>query len=112
MTQTYIRAAEARGLSTSQIVARHALPNALIPVIKNLGLMLGAFTSYAMVVEVIFAWPGVGAWLVQGIYQRDYTVIQGGIMTVALLIIFLSILIDVLYTATNPLSRKELYAAN
>lgn len=112
MSQTYIRAAEARGLSTSQIVARHALPNALIPVIKNLGLMLGAFTSYAMVVEVIFAWPGVGAWLVQGIYQRDYTVIQGGIMTVALLIIFLSILIDVLYTATNPLSRKELYAAN
>lgn len=112
MTQTYIRAAEARGLSTTMIVMRHALPNALIPVLKSMGLMLGAFSSYAIVVEVIFSWPGVGAWLVQGIYQRDYTVIQGGIMVVALLIIFLSILIDVLHTATNPLSRKELYATN
>ena len=112
MTQTYVRAAEARGLSTVMIVLRHALPNALIPVLKSMGLMLGAFTSYAIVVEVIFSWPGIGAWLVQGIYQRDYTVIQGGIMVVALLIIFMSILIDVLHTATNPLSRKELYATN
>ncbi|MCL1036692.1 ABC transporter permease [Shewanella corallii] len=112
MTQTYVRAAEARGLSTAMIVLRHALPNALIPVLKSMGLMLGAFTSYAIVVEVIFSWPGVGAWLVQGIYQRDYTVIQSGIMVVALLIIFMSILIDVLHTATNPLSRKELYATN
>ena len=110
MNQTYVRAAEARGLSTSLIVLRYALPNALIPVLKSMGLMLGAFTSYAIVVEVIFSWPGIGAWLVQGIYQRDYTVIQSGIMVVALLIIFMSILIDVLHTATNPLSRKELYA--
>ncbi|MBL4815319.1 MAG: ABC transporter permease subunit, partial [Shewanella sp.] len=89
-----------------------ALPNALIPVLKNLGLMLGTFASYAMVVEVIFSWPGVGAWLVSGIYQRDYTVIQGGVLAVALIIIFLSIMIEVLHTAINPLSRKELYAAN
>ncbi|CAM3900257.1 ABC transporter permease [Shewanella aquimarina] len=112
MEQTYIKAAEARGLHTSIIVLRHALPNAFIPVLKNLGLMLGAFASYAMVVEVIFSWPGVGAWLVSGIYQRDYTVIQGGILAVALIIIFLSILIEVIHTAMNPLSRKELYAAN
>ncbi|ASJ96317.1 ABC transporter permease subunit [Shewanella marisflavi] len=112
MDQTYIKAAEARGLRTSTIVLRHALPNAFVPVLKNLGLMLGAFASYAMVVEVIFSWPGVGAWLVSGIYQRDYTVIQGGILAVALIIIFLSILIEVIHTAMNPLSRKELYAAN
>lgn len=112
MNQTYIRAAEARGLHTSKIVLRHALPNALIPVLKHLGLMLGPFASYAIVVEVIFSWPGVGAWLVSGIYQRDYTVIQGGTLAVALLIIFLSILIEVLHTATNPLSRKEMYASN
>lgn len=112
MNKTFIRAAEARGMHTSTIVLRHALPNALIPVLKHLGLMLGAFASYAIVVEMIFAWPGVGSWLVSGIYQRDYTVIQGGILAVALLIIFLSILIEVLHTATNPLSRKDLYAAN
>ncbi|BCV37124.1 antimicrobial peptide ABC transporter permease SapB [Shewanella chilikensis] len=112
MNQTYIRAAEARGLPTSKIVLRHALPNALIPLLKHLGLMLGPFASYAIVVEVIFSWPGVGSWLVSGIYQRDYTVIQGGTLAVALLIIFLSILIEVLHTATNPLSRKELYASN
>ncbi|WP_076408601.1 ABC transporter permease subunit [Shewanella sp. UCD-KL12] len=112
MEKTYIKAAEARGLHTSRIVLRHALPNALIPVLKNLGLMLGSFASYAMVVEVIFSWPGVGAWLVSGIYQRDYTVIQGGVLAVALIIIFLSIMIEVLHTAINPLSRKELYATN
>lgn len=112
MEETYIKAAEARGLHTSTIVLRHALPNAFIPVLKNLGLMLGAFASYAMVVEVIFSWPGVGAWLVSGIYQRDYTVIQGGILSVALIIIFLSILIEIMHTALNPISRKELYAAN
>ncbi|GIU48685.1 ABC transporter permease [Shewanella algidipiscicola] len=112
MEKTYIKAAEARGLRTYTIVMRHALPNAFIPVLKNLGLMLGAFASYAIVVEVIFSWPGVGAWLVSGIYQRDYTVIQGGILAVALIIIFLSILIEVLHTAINPLSRKELYAAH
>ncbi|MGL4473038.1 MAG: ABC transporter permease subunit, partial [Shewanella sp.] len=112
MQQTYIRAAEARGLHTRQIVMKHALPNALIPVLKNLGIMLGPFASYAIVVEVIFAWPGVGAWLVQGIYQRDYTVIQGGIMAVALLIIFFSIFIDIIHTAANPKSRKEIYASH
>lgn len=112
MNQTFIRAAEARGTHTHRIILRHALPNALIPVLKQLGLMLGSFASYAIVVEVIFSWPGVGSWLVSGIYQRDYTVIQGGILAVALLIIFLSILIEVLHTVFNPLSRKELYAAH
>ncbi|GIU24342.1 ABC transporter permease [Shewanella schlegeliana] len=112
MEQPYIKAAEARGLHTSTIVLRHALPNALIPVLKNMGLMLGTFASYAMIVEVIFSWPGVGSWLVSGIYQRDYTVIQGGVLGVALTIIFLSILIEVIHNAYNPLSRKELYAAN
>ncbi|MGS0679747.1 ABC transporter permease subunit [Shewanella sp. 125m-7] len=112
MDQPYIKAAEARGLHTGTIVLRHALPNALIPVLKNMGLMLGTFASYAMIVEVIFSWPGVGSWLVAGIYQRDYTVIQGGVLGVALIIIFISILIEVLHNAYNPLSRKELYAAN
>ncbi|MGK0408026.1 MAG: cationic peptide transport system permease protein [Shewanella psychromarinicola] len=112
MNKTYIRAAEARGLHTAKILLRHALPNALIPVLKSIGLMLGSFASYGIVVEVIFSWPGVGSWLVSGIYQRDYTVIQAGILSVSLLIIFLSILIDLLHTAINPMSRKELYASN
>ncbi|ABV87992.1 ABC transporter permease [Shewanella pealeana] len=112
MELPYIKAAEARGLHTSTIVLRHALPNALIPVLKNMGLMLGTFATYSMIVEVIFSWPGVGSWLVSGIYQRDYTVIQGGVLGVSLTIIFLSILIEVIHNAYNPLSRKEIYAAN
>ncbi|QSX34907.1 ABC transporter permease [Shewanella avicenniae] len=112
MSQTYIRAAEARGLSNASIVIKHALPNALVPLLKHLGLMLGPFASYAIVVEVIFSWPGVGAWLVSGIYQRDYTVIQAGIFAVALVIIFFSIFIEVLHTAANPLSRKDMYGTN
>ena len=112
MGQTYISAAEARGLTTHKVILRHALPNALLPVIKHLGIMLGTFASYAIIVEVIFSWPGVGSWLVSGIYQRDYTVIQGGILAVALVIVFFSIVIDVLYTASSPLIRKELYASN
>ncbi|GIU54039.1 ABC transporter permease subunit [Shewanella sp. KT0246] len=110
MTQTYIRAAEARGLNTYRILLRHALPNALIPVLKAFGLMLGSFASYGIVVEVIFAWPGVGSWLINGIYQRDYTVIQAGILSVSLLIIFLSIVIELVHTTINPINRKELYA--
>jgi len=110
MNQTYIRAAEARGLHTLKIIIRHALPNAMIPVLKSIGIMLGSFASYGIVVEVIFSWPGVGSWLVSGIYQRDYTVIQAGILSVSLLIIFLSILIEFVHTAINPMSKKELYA--
>ncbi|PMG41305.1 ABC transporter permease subunit [Shewanella sp. 10N.286.52.B9] len=112
MTQTYIRAAEARGLNTYSILMKHALPNALIPVLKAFGLMLGSFASYGIIVEVIFAWPGVGSWLIAGIYQRDYTVIQAGILSVSLLIIFLSIMIDLVHTTINPINRKELYASN
>lgn len=112
MNQSFIQAAEARGLHTSSIVLRHALPNAFIPVLKNLGLMLGSFTGYGILVEMVFAWPGVGFWLVSGIEQRDYTVIQGGILAVSLNIIFLSIMIDIIHTAYNPLSKKEIYASN
>ncbi|QIR14175.1 ABC transporter permease subunit [Shewanella aestuarii] len=112
MNQTYIRAAEARGLHTFKIIIRHALPNAMIPVLKSIGIMLGSFASYGIVVEVIFSWPGVGSWLVSGIYQRDYTVIQAGILSVSLLIIFLSILIEFIHTAINPINKKELYASH
>ena len=112
MNKTYIRAAEARGLHWWKVIWRHALPNALVPVLKQLGVMLGHFASYAILVEVSFAWPGVGYWLVSGVYQRDYTVIQGGVFVVAILIIFLNILIDVIHTSTNPITKKEFYGTN
>ncbi|WP_394132623.1 ABC transporter permease subunit [Shewanella maritima] len=111
MEQSYIRAAEARGLHTAKILLRHALPNALIPVLKSMGLMMGTFASYGIIVEVIFSWPGVGNWLISGIYQRDYTVIQAGILSVSILIISLSILVEFIHAAINPVSRKELYAS-
>lgn len=112
MEQNFIKAAEARGLHTLTIVRRHALPNTLIPIVKNLGLMLGTFASYILIVEMIFSWPGVGSWLVAGIYQRDYTVIQAGALSVSITIVLISILIEILYSLINPVFRKELYGTN
>ncbi|WP_163930385.1 ABC transporter permease [Paraferrimonas sp. SM1919] len=109
MSQNYIRAAKARGLNSLQVVIKHALPNALLPVLRQFGNSLGMIASYAIITEVIFSWPGIGSWLLAAINQRDYTAIQGGVLIVSLFIIVSTILIDIIHTWFNPLSRKELY---
>ncbi|GLS84205.1 ABC transporter permease subunit [Paraferrimonas haliotis] len=112
MKQNYIKAAESRGLTSLQIIVRHALPNAVIPVVRTFGIMLGTIATYSIITEVIFAWPGMGSWLVSAIFQRDYTVIQGGILVTSIFIIFSTITIEVIHHMVNPSSRKEMYGAH
>ncbi|MBY6063159.1 ABC transporter permease [Pseudidiomarina sediminum] len=110
LQQNYIRAARARGLSESRILWLHALPNAMQPVVRQLGLMFSILMSNIIVLEVIFNWPGMGSWLVKSIYERDYPVMQGGLFTIAALILLVNVLVELFHAWRYPQVRKELYA--
>ncbi len=105
LAQDYIRAAEAKGLKRSTVVLRHALRNALIPVITILGLQIGYLLSGAFVVENVFAWPGIGRFSVQALSWRDYPTIQGIVMITALIFLTINLLVDVLYAVLDPRIR-------
>ena len=109
MQSNYIRAAESRGLTTWLILKRHALLNASLPFVRQMSVMFSSFVSYAVINEIIFGWPGVGSWLILGIFHRDYTVIQAGIFMMSFLIITVNLLIDALYVTLSPVSRKDIY---
>lgn len=102
----YIKAAKAKGLTFSQIIYRHAMRNAIIKVIRDIGLQFANLITIAMVTEVIFSWPGIGSWLIESIYQRDYTAIQGGLIVLSSFIFIVHIIIDLVYAALNPLARE------
>ena len=101
----YIRTARAKGVSALQVVGVHALRNALIPVITVIGLQTGVLLAGAILTETIFAWPGVGKWLVESVHRRDYPVLQGGVLLVATVIMTVNLLVDVLYGFINPRIR-------
>src|SRR3712207_3356304 len=84
LNQDYIRTAWAKGLSERMVVMRHALRNALLPVVTIVGLQLGFLLGGAVLTETVFSWPGIGTWLLGGILGRDYPVVQGGVVIVAL----------------------------
>ena len=105
LSQDYIRAAEAKGLKRSTVVLRHALRNALIPVITILGLQIGYLLSGAFVVENVFAWPGIGRFSVQALSWRDYPTIQGIVMITALIFLTINLLVDLLYAVLDPRIR-------
>ena len=85
----------------------HALRNALLPVIKQIGLQFSTLITLAMITEVIFSWPGIGRWLIDSIYQRDFPAIQGGLMAVSLFVILATIIAELTYTLFDPLSRNQ-----
>jgi peptide/nickel transport system permease protein len=103
--QDYIRTASAKGLRKPTVVARHAFPNALIPVITVIGLQVGTLLGGAIIAETIFAWPGVGRLLIQAINQRDYPLVQGIVLLTALVISLINLSVDLLYGAINPRVR-------
>ncbi len=105
--EDYVRTARAKGLSPLRVVGLHALRNALIPVITVIGLQVGSLFGGAVLTETIFAWPGVGNWLIQGIDRRDYPVLQGGILLVAGIIILVNLTVDVLAGVINPRIRHR-----
>ena len=103
--EDYIRTAKAKGLSPLRVVWVHALRNALIPVVTVIGLQVGLLLSGAILTETIFSWPGLGKWLIESINRRDYPVLQGGVLLVACLIIFVNLTVDLLYGLINPRIR-------
>ncbi|MBA6252715.1 ABC transporter permease [Colwellia sp. MB3u-55] len=103
----YIRAAKAKGLSFKQIIYHHAIRNAMVHVIRDVGLQFANLVTIAMVTEVIFSWPGIGRWLIESIFQRDHTSIQGGLLALSSFIFIVHIVIDFIYAALNPLARES-----
>jgi len=102
LRQDYIKTARAKGLSEVKIVLKHALRNGLIPVVTVVGLQFGILLGGAILTETVFAWPGVGKWLFDGVVKRDYMVIQGGSLLVATVFVFVNLIVDVLYAVINP----------
>ena len=103
--QDYIRTARAKGLPERTVVYRHALRNALIPIITLVGLQFGALLAGAIVTETIFSWPGLGRLTVSAISSRDYALVQGCILAIGMTYVLVNLLTDVLYVVVNPRIR-------
>jgi dipeptide transport system permease protein len=103
--EDYIRTARAKGLAPLRVIGVHALRNALIPVITVIGLQTGLLLTGAILTETIFSWPGIGKWLVDSIFRRDYPVLQGGVLLVATAVILVNLSVDVAYGIVNPRIR-------
>jgi len=102
LRQDYIKTAKAKGLSRFMVTFKHALRNALIPVVTTIGLQFGVALGGAILTETIFAWPGVGKWMFDAVMKRDYMVIQGGTLVIAALFVVINLSVDVLYAVINP----------
>jgi ABC-type dipeptide/oligopeptide/nickel transport system permease component len=102
LNEDYIRTARAKGLSEWRVINKHALKNALLPVVTVVGLELGHLLGGAVVVETVFAWPGVGLLAVQAVLGRDYPIVQAVIIISALIFVVTNLLIDLLYTWLDP----------
>jgi peptide/nickel transport system permease protein len=105
--QDFIRVARAKGLATRTILLRHALRNALIPIITVLGLQMGFLLGGVVITEQIFGLPGLGWTLLNGVYQRDYPVVQGTVMVFAVTFVLINLFVDLLYTYLDPRIRYE-----
>jgi len=103
--QEYIRTARGKGLQGTVVMLRHALPNALIPVITVLGFQMGYLLGGTVIIEEIFALPGMGRLVLQAIFQRDYPVVQGVVLVIALLFVMTNLVVDLLYAWVDPRIR-------
>ncbi len=103
--QDYIRTARAKGLKERVVVVRHALKNALIPIVTVIGMELGGLFGGSVLTETIFAWPGIGKYVVDGINNSDYAVVQGGCMLVAIIAVLMNLVVDLLYGTLDPRIR-------
>lgn len=102
LNQDYVRTARAKGLSSNVVVLRHALRNALLPVVTVIGLQLGGLLAGAVLTETIFSWPGIGTWLVEAIQGRDYPIVQAGVLYVAMVFVLVNVVVDFLYAFLDP----------
>ena len=105
MGEDYVRTAKAKGLSPRRVIFVHTLRNAMISVVTVIGLQISTLIGGAVLTETIFSWPGIGKWLVDAIFRRDYPVVQNGLLIVAFLIIMVNLLVDIVYGIVNPRIR-------
>jgi peptide/nickel transport system permease protein len=104
-SEDYVRTARAKGLDPSVVDRRHILRNALLPVVTVMGLQTGLLLGGAVLTETVFAFPGIGSWLVEAIRFRDYAVLQSGVLFVAFVIVIVNLLVDISYAFLNPRIR-------
>jgi peptide/nickel transport system permease protein len=106
LEQDYVRTARAKGLTERGIAARHALKNALLPIITVMGLQFGGLLGGAVMTETVFAWPGVGTMILDAILKKDFPVVLAGVVIVAMGFIVVNLLLDLLYTVLDPRLRR------
>lgn len=107
LNKEYITAAKAKGLSNFIVIVKHGLRNALIPIVTVIGLQFGALLAGAVITETIFSWPGIGRLMIQAINTRDYPLVQGCILIIALSYVLINLLTDILYAYIDPRIRYE-----
>ncbi len=105
--EDYIKTARAKGLSTSRVIIKHALRNAFIPVITVIGLSVGVLLAGAILTETIFSWPGIGKWMVDSVFRRDYPVIQAGLVLIAGMVMLVNLTVDLCYGIIDPRIRHK-----
>jgi peptide/nickel transport system permease protein len=103
--EDYVRTARAKGMSPRVVDSRHVFRNALLPISTIIGLQVGLLLSGAVLTETVFAWPGMGSWLRDAIFTRDYAVLQGGILFLAFVFVMVNLLVDISYAFINPRIR-------
>lgn len=102
LNQQYIKTARSKGIKEWVVIIRHALRNALIPTVTFLGIQFGSLLGGTVIVEQVFSWPGVGRLIVDSISQRDYAVVQGGVIMLALIMVIVNLLVDISYGIIDP----------
>ena len=102
LQEDYIRTAHAKGLAERTVLYRHALKNAFLPIITIIGLQTGILMAGAVLTETIFSWPGIGKWIYDAILGRDYPIVQGGTLLIAIIFVFFNLLVDLSYAYLDP----------
>jgi peptide/nickel transport system permease protein len=107
LSQDYIRTAESKGLPQRTVILRHAMRNALLPVMTVTGLQIGRLLAGAILTETIFSWPGIGLWIFEAIQARDYPIVQGATLFIATIFVLVNLLTDLLYAVVDPRIRYD-----
>jgi len=102
LNQDYIRTARSKGLAERIVIVRHALRNALLPVVTVVGIQIGSLLGGAILTETIFSWPGMGLWIYQAILNRDYPIVQAGVLVAAVIFVVMNLLVDLSYGILDP----------
>src|SRR5258706_15870552 len=107
MTRDFTRTAQAQGLSQLAVTVREGLRNGLLPVLTVIGLQVGRLLAGAILTETIFSWPGIGLWVYESIESRDYAIVQGVSLFIAVIVVSVNLLTDVLYATVDPRIKYE-----